>query len=376
MTTHTLRTWTHDLAFKSPHYFYHSGTPAMVCTWLLRWALGRTAPNQARSTVSVSSNHDSPTAISTTPEAEESQEVQEIQETQAPSLGLLPTELILLIAELFTAADAICLALTCKRMYYILHVQDLARRLDANATEILLCRIEKDIVGVSYCVVGQKLAQFTTYTLLRQHLHFHRHMTTKSNGPLHINFGLSRFYFHWCTARLATNYQILGPQHGLPASLLTFTYDHQDKEHGVCWKEVWAAKVVHGELFISCIHTVFHGSADAGTLQTYLNTKGIAICRHLEVGGGRGYRVRVGLPTNLINNTGHYDIGWCRRCETDWETSVESTERGWTVTAKTYHGLGTCRSPHDPKWHAMASRYKPPFREVPRGAVKASWEKV
>ncbi|KAI1500620.1 hypothetical protein F5X99DRAFT_385408 [Biscogniauxia marginata] len=77
----------------------------------------------------------------------------------------------------------------------------------------------------------------------------------------------------------------------------------------------------------------------------------------------------------MIGNTEHRDMGWYRECETDWETSIEwtDTERGWTVTARTYRRLGTCRSSHDPKWQAMTRSTKP-FREVPCGAVKALWE--
>ncbi|KAI0838802.1 hypothetical protein F5Y06DRAFT_303693 [Hypoxylon sp. FL0890] len=357
----------------------------MVCTWISRWARGRSARTQAPSTVSVSSSHDSPTATPTSEpvepqEAQGTLDPQELQKPQAPSLVLLPTELVLLVSELLPTADAVCLGLTCKGMYYILNIPDLGRRLDVDVVEILLGRLESEITGVSYCCVGQRLARFTTCTLAKRYFIFHCHFHTarKSRGPLDVNFGLSLFYLSWCAARTVTNYQIHGPQHGLPASSLASMYDHQDQEHGVYWKEAWTAKLIHGELLVSCTHTFFHESADAGKLQTYFNTNTIAVCRHLRLSAARHYQPNVKkLHISMIGNTEQHDMGWCWKCETDWETSTEwtDTERGWTVTARTYHGLGTCRSPHDPKWQAMSSSFKR-FRAVPGSAVKALWDKV
>ncbi|KAI1080744.1 hypothetical protein F5B20DRAFT_589117 [Whalleya microplaca] len=352
----------------------------LVCTWISRWALRRNAPNQARSTVSVLSSHNSPTAISTSEviEPQEPQvalDPQELQKPQAQSLGLLPTELILLVSELLPVVDAVCLALTCKRMCYILNIRELTRRLDAATTEALLCRLEKEITGVSYCPIDQMLARFTTCTMIRRRFKFHHHTVHKARGPLDVHFGYSLLYLPWCVARLVTNYQIRGPQHGLPASTLDVMYDHQYPEHGVCWREAWAAKVIHGELLMSCTHTIFQKGADTGNLQTYFNTNTIALCCHIAVGRKVRYKVHVGLPANMTGNIEHHDMGRCWRCETDWETSIEwtNTELGWTITARTYHGLGTCRSSHDPKWQAMAYKFKP-FRALPVRAVKALWE--
>lgn len=64
-------------------------------------------------------------------------------------------------------------------------------------------------------------------------------------------------------------------------------------------------------------------------------------------------------------------------CETDWEVNIEwaDTERGWTVTLRTYHGLGACRSPQDRKWQAMSDSLNGnAYREVPSGGVKELWE--
>jgi hypothetical protein len=114
--------------------------------------------------------------------------------------------------------------------------------------------------------------------------------------------------------------------------------------------------------------------ADAGNLQTYFRTRCIGICSHSAIGGGMDDLAHVGLPVDMIGITEHHDMGWCQKCETDWETSLEWTdsEHGWTVTARTYHGLGTCRSPYDRKWQAISIKSKS-YRALPPGAVKALW---
>lgn len=349
-------------------------------TWLLHDALGRTTHNQTQSTVSDLSGCDSPADISTS-EAEELHEVQETHEARPPSLGLLPSELILLISELLPAADAVCLALTCKRMCYISNIRYLARLLDSDATESLLCRLESETTGVSYCIIDQRLARFfatdTTYKLIGLQLHLHKDFRTRR--PPSVRFQGSLFNLPYCTARLVTNHQILGPHHGLPASSLARVYDHCWRDHGVCWKEAWTANLIHGELFLSCTHEFIHESADAGKLQTYFSTKSIGICSHVEIARGRNDLAHVGFPINMIGNTKYHDMGWCQKCETDWETSIEwkDPEHGWTVILRTYHGLGTCRSPNDRKWQAISSDWQSeskPYRGLPPGAVKSSWE--
>jgi hypothetical protein len=172
-----------------------------VCTWLSHWVRRRTARHQTRST---SSSCDSSAALSTSP--------------QPVSLVRLPTELILLISELLPAADAVCLALTCKRMCCISNIRYLGRRLDSDATESLLCRLERETTGVSYCIVDQKLARFTTYRPAGLHLHYNKAWRTRE--PPSVNFRRSLVRLPYCTARLATNHQIIGPGHGLPASSL------------------------------------------------------------------------------------------------------------------------------------------------------------
>lgn len=295
------------------------------------------------------------------------------QETGPPSLSTLPTELILLISELLLDTDALCLALTCRQMCNIADISSLATRLDTDATDTLLCRLERDTTDFTYCFENQKLrpAQFSPNKPIWSC--FHLHKTINLERVPHFRVGL--FILDYCDARIVTNYQLLGPRHGVPASYLARILNHSLRTERICESEAWAANMINGELFLSCIHTIFHKEANTGALQQFWDTHAgrIEVCTHIDFGGFRGIR----LPKDVIGKTKHQVSGWCRKCETDWEVDIRwaDMERGWTVTVRTYHGLGACRSPRDQKWRAMSTnRDAKAYREVPGDGVKELWE--
>lgn len=345
----------------------------MAWTWSSRLALRGTARKQNQSLMLVSSRCDSPTDLPAS-EAEDIPDSRS-QETGPPSLRTLPTELVLLISELLPVEDALCLALTCKRMLKIAHnYRIFGTRLDKDATNTLLCRLEMDNPKFTYCFMDQELKLVRTLygKLLECQPHSHKDKSLES----FLYIESSMFLLSYCTARMVTNHQLLGPPHGVPASSLACTYDRQLLLwDGVYWSEEWAANTIHGELFLARIDTFLHKEANAGALRQYFNAENIGICNYMGIGGGRASRELIRLPRNAIGNTNHHDSGWCRKCETDWEVSIElaDAERGWMVTVRTYHGLGACRSPNDWKWRAMHVRSNW-HREVPRGAVKELWE--
>lgn len=339
---------------------------------LSRLALRR---NQNQSSMLVSSRCDSPTAyVRLASEAGDILDSRKSQDTGPPSLITLPTELVLLISELLPPADALCLALTCKRMRNMADISCLARRLDIDATDTLLCRLER---GFTYCFTDQKLwpARFLPNTPgIWSYLHHHK--TINLERVPFVCVGL--FMLNYCTARIVTNHQLLGPRHGVPASYLAMISNHRLPwaiREGIWENQVWAANVIDGELFLSCMNTIFHKEADTGGLQHFCNVyaRRIQICSHTNIGGRRG----VGLPEDVTGNTKYQVSGWCQKCETDWEVNIRwaDTEHGWTVTVRTYHGLGACRSPQDQKWQAMSiNRKAKAYREMPGGGVKELWE--
>lgn len=299
---------------------------------------------------------------------------EELRTTQPLRLERLPVELILSVSELLPVVDAICLGLTCKRMYDISKARNLEPRLDEHGTETLLCRLERDVTGVSYCFPDQKLVRFEKDKSFQSFCHFHKFDKNRLPSPV-VPYGKSVMFITYCKARLVTNYQILGPRHGLPTSCLNQTYDHLPRENGICWKEEFESKVINGELFVLYTHTLSHEHADASALKTDFRTKSIDLCPHLSAGRRVPFQHNVRLREDLIGRTERYDEGWCRSCDTDWETFIQWThpKRGWVVTIRTYQGLGTCRSPYEPKWQAISSISSEPYKEVPGGAVKASW---
>lgn len=297
----------------------------------------------------------------------------EAQQNEPPSLTTLPTELVLLISELLPLADTLCLALTCKRMCNIADIGSVIQH-DTNVTDTLLCRLERDTTEFTYCFTNQKLqpTHFPPNKPVWYYLHFHKTVNLE-RVPY---FSIGQFELEYCTARIVTNHQLLGPRHGIPASYLACVRNYQPLwGEGICENEVWAADMIHGELFLSCIHTIFHEEANAGALQHFFiaHATSIQICAHMDVGGHRG----IALPKDAIGNTEHQFSGWCRKCETDWEVNTRwaDTERGWTATVRTYHGLGACRSPQDQKWQAMCINRKGiTYRETPGGGIKELWE--
>ncbi|KAI1379366.1 hypothetical protein F4677DRAFT_408745 [Hypoxylon crocopeplum] len=62
----------------------------------------------------------------------------------------LPAEIILLISDHLPDLEALCLALTCKSLLFLLG-DKVSMSLEPGAKMVLLCRLEKEVIGVLYC---------------------------------------------------------------------------------------------------------------------------------------------------------------------------------------------------------------------------------
>lgn len=200
---------------------------------------------QNRSLVLVSSTSrcESPTVCPAS-EAEDIPDSPKSEETEPTSLRTLPTELILLISELPLPAGALCLALICRRMYKIVDISYLAPRPDTDAVDTLLCRlVERDITRFTYCYTYQKLrpAQSSPHRPIRYFVHYHD--TASLERVLFVRVNL--FLLDYCATRTVMNHQLLGLQHGVPASCLANVRKYQHPYmKGICGSEVWAAHVI------------------------------------------------------------------------------------------------------------------------------------
>lgn len=217
------------------------------------------------------------------PKAPEPQEAmqpvdpEDLHTTQPQGFELLLAELILVVSEFLPDADSVCFALTCKDICKLLNFRRLVRHLDKRATETLLCRLERDLPGFIYCFVESKLKRFRTPE--SKWVCIHRDSFERERYPSIVWFG-GIIEFPYCYARLAANYQIFGPQHGIPTSYLEETYEHMRRILGVCWKEELTAKLLNGELFVLFRHTFFHERDDACSLDLFFRTRTIFICPH------------------------------------------------------------------------------------------------
>ncbi|KAI1140551.1 hypothetical protein F5Y05DRAFT_378807 [Hypoxylon sp. FL0543] len=305
----------------------------------------------------------------------------------------LPVEVCLNISDHLLQVDAVCLALTCKALLCLLGGRD-RMRLEPPDKETLLCRLEADVTGVVYCHTCHKLMPFDDAPPI---FGFRLNRLPDSQFPKCVCSSMvwcsgANFRLPYYLARLATNYQLLGPKHGIPLSYLSYEYRRPyldcvsstlaplRSRLKMCQKEAAIAKLIGNELFIRLTHTIFHEEADTEMLQKYIAATPFYICKHTTFGAySWNQDDDVNLPAldaTRARGSDYHNTGSCRRCMTDWDTSIEWTdgECGWVVRVKAYYGLGRCRSPSDPKWRALSTMsMKCAYRDVPMGAIKQRW---
>ncbi|KAI1456038.1 hypothetical protein F4805DRAFT_249035 [Annulohypoxylon moriforme] len=338
--------------------------------------------------------------------------VSEVEPSKNTSLLLeLPVDMILEISGHLRETDKICLALTCKDLHFILGVKD-KKQLKRSSKRSVLLRLERDIPGVFYCHFCNLIVPFTkNKPPIVNHFHSIERLRFQTRLVYDIGITLpgSTFVLPYNEARLVTNYRILGPQHGRPPSCLfhqrpSALSSYRDYTQGlnlyyriffrghhyaffpladirispqICMKEMWRAKLVGDELYVSGTRSWVHSGGSDRVLNEYLSQKFLRACMHakLMAGGSNG----VNLPTidSWLPNTFRYRrTGSCQFCLTDWDASIEwlGPRYGRLVTITTYYNLGNCRSPSDCKWRAMNSIFRNPAnRDSPEGAVKAEW---
>lgn len=231
------------------------------------------------------------------------------------------------------------------------------------------------------------------------------------------------------------------PQQGL--ALSTFDINHWPGDYPPRWGQQWSARIIDDELFLSATHTLrFDGTE--GDFRGMLDQRKYNICAHVgtkkhvdrrsreHAEKCHGYRQHLydsrnqmlqrrgdahlasplwfnppWSPSRTINSFRREGsasclpqhrflrqcrdlLGSCIFCATDYTTTLsrgnvvgEGPKGGreeWILTIVTYHELGSCRSPSDPKWEAFARGVMndaEPRREalgsLP-GGVKKKWE--
>ncbi|KAI1100152.1 hypothetical protein F4804DRAFT_336536 [Jackrogersella minutella] len=326
-----------------------------------------------------------------------------------------PVEIVLIISEYISKVDRICLSLTCKALFCIIGVPN-KTELKSPIKKMLLYRLEKAIPGVCYCQFRNKLIPFDRTNLPGLYdfgiiYKFERF----SPGYYYLRmlrFPSSTFALSYHAARLITNYGLLGPEHGVPPSCLSYLLpgdkilyhwlptpsrnvirydrnpndiqmfwslkDPEDRDQ-IYWRESWKAKLIGGDLFLSATHSRFHSEAEGKALQNSFNRCGF-ICMHTAVQPQSENKKHAAnfpdIDGKLSKDSGYHSTGWCRFCMTDWDLSIqwEGPSYGWVIVIKTYHDLGNCRSPFHWKWKAInMPTNKRAKRNNPGGIVKSRW---
>ncbi|KXJ91680.1 hypothetical protein Micbo1qcDRAFT_203740 [Microdochium bolleyi] len=194
-------------------------------------------------------------------------------------LGRLPPELVLAIFDAVpSATDAVCLALSSKRVYDIApDFKRLVRQVGVDREiQDLLERLEKDSPGMFYCMKGQRLVKINDplKDILRTGTDRHpcfgfdlRRSFRREIVPNPTYFAYSyKYNMRWCDARLATNYAVLGPRNGIPASALSTDFEPEYVDDGISRRESWQARLAaNHELLVSCTRVFAYD--DLATLQ-------------------------------------------------------------------------------------------------------------
>ncbi|KAI1648002.1 uncharacterized protein F4817DRAFT_335570 [Daldinia loculata] len=283
----------------------------------------------------------------------------------------LPVEIIYLVFEHLLNVDAVCFALTCKATFSILHRN--VMQLDSQAKEILLIRLEKEVLGLIYCPFLNKLLPFD------------------NNGqiPFDPSIEHGRFLYLWPMTRgnnwgiityerirLVRNYRLFGPGHGVPLSFLSYKGEGRIRSIRFMQRQCETytersriAKWVGEELFLSCTETIYLNQLEKvpvtiTALWDFIARAGTNICRHCIINSCNEslYHNPVNadilqIHTKLSENSAYKSTGSCDFCETDWDVSISWNDSmsGLVIAYITYQDLGTCSFPPDTTWQMMAS---------------------
>ncbi|CAJ2507339.1 Uu.00g085250.m01.CDS01 [Anthostomella pinea] len=324
-------------------------------------------------------------------------------DSQEASLLLqLPADIFVLISQHLCPAGRMSLALTSKAAFNFLY-EEARADLRLSHWPTLLPLLER-LVGVGdqlyYCQFCNILHPFAVSThpgppsRSRSQNQTQPPSRCKNRQSFSPGSG-SGYVIAYHHVRLAMNQHFYGAPCGIP--LHQFERTHAVRSGAARWAQEWTARVVDHELLLCCAHTLTQGRETARAFRDAVNTGVYDICHH--VGVHRGAQLQITFP-KVAHHQGFElsDItsgqqrmqtvqGSCDVCLTDYQTTIAWREQGsgksgavWSLAITSYHQLGSCRSPYDPKWQAFAverSRSRAVGRNQtlhPSGIIKDRWE--
>ncbi|KAH9987485.1 hypothetical protein F4779DRAFT_284947 [Xylariaceae sp. FL0662B] len=353
----------------------------------------------------------------------------------------LPLDIILLIYDSFLdPASRAALALTCKDMFSAFSSKSLLPRLDAPDLEELLLLLERDLSGTQTRYYCHECVELHSFDLTREGPTANYHHGSLEPGDCRLNrlyLSGSAFSIGYAHVRVVMNRHFYGAPRGLAGNTLDNV--NCSGYEPPYWFQKWSARIIDDELFLSATHTLRFRGAERD-FRDILDQREYQICAHTVTrkDDSIGQHERPDMRQQQLHEhqdrpvqiTGDIpvDRGWfppwtisrtvnafrsegstspaprskrlrqcrdildsCIFCATDYVTTLEKRKVGhwwkrgrdeWTLTIVTYHQLGSCRSPSDPKWVAFTTDFwcnPKPDREtfgLLPGDVKKKWEGV
>ncbi len=336
---------------------------------------------------------------------------------QPPSTFLLlPADILLYISKNhLSPVSAVALSLTCKALFALLFPGAESRLgIVANAGECrqeLLLLLEKDVWRRWwYCHGCSLLRRISGKAYLSDPWGSSWAPGFEVNHNCHHGHWLAGhgFTLYYKRVRLVTNRHFFGPPNGLPPAMLDVQIDWSTLSvrnytwgNLLPWKEIWSARIVHDELFLSATQTLrCTGWTSDEAFRAAFDSERRQICSHVWTSNQELTLATdcsiyaLLLPSASLFTPCRNLVESCPWCLTDYMTTVdrrledgrdgdrqeEQPLSGWFITITSYHRLGSGRSPTDPKWLAFGGtwdRTPQTPRDLwayPPGSVKAMWE--
>ncbi len=275
--------------------------------------------------------------------------------TQRNALLMLPTELLQQISRELPLGDLVAFTLTHKTILHIVGHDPwrlLAR--DANEKRSFLALLERDLPDTWLCHCR---------LLLRRKADFR---VNGSRSPRcqceddHIGYIL-QVYLTWPMINLVMKHHLLGEDHGLPVSTLSYAeVHHASKRYRSCsnYQFTLQAKIVAGEVLVGTTYQFARPSRY--TLHVF------SPCAHLKFFADcfrSSSRLDNGTPATsaacgLIHikswgsqcSPSYVGLRRCRFCATEYDISEDPEESGANIWIQVWQNLGSGYSPAEPKW--------------------------
>lgn len=302
--------------------------------------------------------------------------------TQRNALLMLPTELLQQISCELPLVDLVAFTLTHKTILYVVGHEPwrlLAR--DADEKRSFLALLERDLPDTWLChcqVILRRKAGIQVNNF--------RDPRCQCEDD-HIRYIL-QVYLTWPMINLVMKHHLLGEDHGLPVSTLSYAENHHaSKRYRSCpsYQFTMQAKIVAGEVLVRTTYQLALPSRDAVHMFSpcaHLNfyTDCFRSSSRLDKGmlstfPACGFHMKTwGSPCS----PSYIGLRRCQYCATEYDISDDPVEGRASIRIQVWQNLGSGHSPAEPKWAcATQSSWKLHNKEPLKlglGSIRTAYE--